>query len=153
MTRNGLGGKDAGGSGQGPSTVQAMAAAVDLFRCLEAVHRNEEVEAYLALFAHDCVWVTSRGVCYRGADELGDYVRAAIPGGLNGGSVSYWVESIRPITGSIIHVVVDQQYTDATGQARDGRARHTHTYLIDLQSPMPLILAGQNTVNVANPAL
>jgi hypothetical protein len=50
-------------------------------------HRAEDVDAYVAFFDTGTVWVTGRGVCYRGRDALGDYLRDAIPGGLGGGSV------------------------------------------------------------------
>ena len=129
-----------------------MAAATAFFAGVAAAHRSEDVEAYLAFFAPECVWVTSRGVCYRGRDSLGDYLRGAIPGGLADGSVSYRVESVHPLADAIALVVVDQLYTDAAGRTRDDRARHTHTYTVTLDDAHPLILAGQNTVNIANPA-
>ena len=106
----------------------AMAAATAFFAGVAAAHRSEDVEAYLAFFAPECVWVTSRGVCYRGRDSLGDYLRGAIPGGLADGSVSYRVESVHPLADAIALVVVDQLYTDAAGRTRDDRARHTHVH-------------------------
>ncbi len=31
---------------------------------LPSAHRREDVDAYVSLFAPDCVWVTGRGVCF-----------------------------------------------------------------------------------------
>jgi hypothetical protein len=94
--------------------------------------------------------VTGRGVCYRGRDRLAEYLRGSIPGGLGEGSVRYLVESIHPLSPDQAVVVVDQTYTNAEGDPRDARARHTHSYVVSFAARQPCILAGQNTVRVAD---
>jgi len=63
------------------SQVSKEDAVENLFRGVERAHRAEDVDAYLSFFDPDSVWVTGRGVCYRGRDALGGYLRGAIPGG------------------------------------------------------------------------
>ena len=128
---------------------QDRAAAEALFAEVERAHRAEDVDAYLGFFDQDAVWVTSLGVCYRGRSDLGDYLYQAIPGGMADGSVRYVVESIHAIGLHTSLVVVDQTYTNWEGEPRDERARHTHTYVVSLVDDHSRILAGQNTVRVA----
>lgn len=116
------------------------------FEGFAAAHAREDVEAYLGFFAADSVWVTSRGACYRGRDELGSYLREVIPGGLGDGTVRYVVESVHPIGPATRLAVVAQTYLDSTGAPRDARAAHTHTYLLTGADGELSIAAGQNTV-------
>jgi len=132
---------------------QGRAAAEALFADVERAHRAEDVDAYLSFFDEDAVWVTSRGVCYRGRPDLGDYLHRAIPGGLGDGTVRYVVESIHSIGPNSALVVVDQTYTNRDGEPRDEHARHTHTYVVSLRDHYSRILAGQNTVRVATDTL
>jgi uncharacterized protein (TIGR02246 family) len=119
------------------------------FAAFAAAHAREDVETYLNCFAEEAVWVTSRGVCYRGRDALGQYLRRVIPGGLGAGDVRYVVESVHPLGPATRLVVVEQTYLDGAGDLRDDRACHAHTYVVtggigevdDLR-----IAAGQNTV-------
>jgi uncharacterized protein (TIGR02246 family) len=126
-----------------------QSSAVAFFAEVEAAHRAEDVETYIRFFAPETVWVTSRGACYRGRRALGDYLRGAIPGGLGDGSVSYRVESTHQLSPGVTLVVLEQVYLDAQGRPRDARARHTQTYAVTLGDAAPQILAGQNTVKVA----
>ncbi len=111
---------------------------------LEAAHREEDVDAYVSLFGDEAVWVTSRGICYRGRAALRDYLRKVVPGGLAGGSVTYHVESVTELAPEVSVVVVDQTYVDATGQQTPG-GRHAHTYVLLATDEGPRIGAGQNT--------
>lgn len=120
----------------------------ELFGAFEAAHAREDVDGYLEHFTEETVWVTSRGVCYRGRDALGAYLREVIPGGLTDGSVQYLVESVHPLGPSARLVVVAQTYLDASRRQRDARAAHTHTYVV-VTAPATgrlRIAAGQNTV-------
>ncbi len=130
--------------------VLVQSSAVAFFAEVEAAHRAEDVETYIGFFAPETVWVTSRGACYRGRRALGDYLRGAIPGGLGDGSVSYRVESTHQLAPGVTLVVLEQVYLDVQGRPRDARARHTQTYAVTLGDAAPQILAGQNTVNVAD---
>lgn len=118
-----------------------------MFDAFAAAHAREDVDAYLEHFTVDTVWVTSRGACFRGRPALAAYLRQVIPGGLGHGSVQYLVESVHPLGPSTRLAVVAQTYLDATGQPRDARAAHTHTYVLvtDPTRRVPLIAAGQNT--------
>lgn len=116
------------------------------FEGLAAAHSREDVEAYLGYFADDTVWVTSRGVCCRGREELGAYLREVIPGGLGDGTVRYVVESVHPIGPATRLAVVAQTYLDRDGAPRDARAAHTHTYVLTGTAGVLSIVAGQNTV-------
>jgi uncharacterized protein (TIGR02246 family) len=116
------------------------------FASFADAHAREDVTAYLQFFAPDTVWVTSRGVCYRGREELGAYLSKVLPGGLGSGTVRYTVESVHPAVPGARLVVVDQTYLDADGHPRDGHARHTHLYVVVNSGKSLLIAAGQNTV-------
>lgn len=119
------------------------------FAAFAAAHAQEDVEAYLQHFDEDAVWVTSRGVCYRGRDALGEYLRRVIPGGLGAGSVRYVVESIHHLASGTRLAVVEQTYLDNAGGPRDERACHTHSYVLvggTATAGELRIAAGQNTV-------
>jgi uncharacterized protein (TIGR02246 family) len=119
------------------------------FAAFAAAHAREDVETYLSCFGEEAVWVTSRGVCYRGRDALAEYLRRVIPGGLGAGSVRYVVESVHPLGPATRLVVVEQTYLDSAGDTRDERARHTHTYVVTGgtgEAKNLRIAAGQNTV-------
>jgi uncharacterized protein (TIGR02246 family) len=116
------------------------------FAAVEQAHANEDVAAYLSFFDANAVWVTSRGVVYRGIEALGGYLRAVIPGGLAAGSVSYVVESVHLLSPGARVVIVAQTYLDARGRARDESAAHTHTYVLTGVGESIRIVAGQNTV-------
>ena len=105
----------------------------DFFAGLEAAHAREDMDGYLEHFARDTVWVTSRGVCYRGRDALGDYLRSVIPGGL-GEALRFVVESVHVISPDIRIVVVQQTYVDGEGDRRDARASHELATLIPTSS-------------------
>lgn len=68
-----------------------------------------------------------------------------IPGGLDGGSVHYAVESVTEVVGDVAVAVVDQSYVDSAGRPRASSARHTHTYVVALTEAGCWICAGQNT--------
>jgi uncharacterized protein (TIGR02246 family) len=116
------------------------------FAALAGAHAREDVEAYVALFADDAVWVTSRGVCYRGKKPLRDYLRRVIPGGLGTGTVRYVVESVHTLAPSVRLAVVEQTYLDSAGHPRDEHARHTHTYVLTASALGLRSAAGQNAV-------
>jgi uncharacterized protein (TIGR02246 family) len=61
------------------TTVDHARAAETLFTAVERAHRAEDVDAYILFFHADAVWVTSRGVCYRGRDRLAEYLRSRSP--------------------------------------------------------------------------
>jgi uncharacterized protein (TIGR02246 family) len=132
------------------TTIEQASAAEALFTLLERAHQAEDVDAYAAIFDPDAVWVTGRGVCYRGRDRLAEYLRGAIPGGLGDGSVRYIVELVHPVRPDLAMIVVAQTYLNADGDPRDERARHTHSYLVSFAGGQTCILAGQNTVRVAD---
>jgi uncharacterized protein (TIGR02246 family) len=132
------------------TTVGQSRAAEALFSAVERAHQAEDVGTYVLFFDSEIVWVTGRGVCYRGRDQLAEYLRGAIPGGLGEGSVHYIVESVHPISADQAVVIVDQTYTNADGNPRDEGARHTHSYVVSFAARQPCILAGQNTVRAAD---
>ena len=132
------------------SAVDQARAAEALFTAVERAHQAEDVDAYVSFFGSDAVWVTGRGVCYRGRHQVAEYLRAAIAGGLGAGSLHYIVESVHPISADHVVVIVDQTYTDADGKPRDDQARHTHSYVVSFAARQPCILAGQNTVRAAD---
>ena len=111
---------------------------------LEVAHRAEDVRAYVDLFRHDAVWVTGRGICFRGRPALEEYLHGVMPGGLEGGSVDYRIESVTALSPEVGVVVVDQVYVDHAGQPKP-TGRHTHTYVIVSTVDGARIAAGQNT--------
>ncbi len=132
-----------------PAEDRSVAVDVErFFAAFAEAHAREDVEAYIALFADDAVWVTSRGVCYRGRKRLGEYLRRVIPGGLGTGTVRYVVESVHTLAPSVRLAVVEQTYLDSAGNPRDEHARHTHTYVLAASALSLRIAAGQNTVRL-----
>lgn len=124
---------------------KADAAVRQVIEELAGGHRREDVDAYVAVFDPETVWVTSRGACFRGRATLGDYLRQVIPGGLGDGSVTYRVESVHPISANAVAAVVEQTYLRPDGEPRDADARHTHTYVVAERDGRWRIVAGQNT--------
>jgi len=118
----------------------------DFFASFADAHVREDVTTYMQFFAPDTVWVTSRGVCYRGRDALGAYLGKVVPGGLGSGTVRYTVESVHPVVPGARLVVVEQTYLDSAGNPLDEHASHTHLYLVVDHEEGLRIAAGQNTV-------
>lgn len=111
---------------------------------LAGAHLREDVETYVSLFAAGATWITSRGVLFKGRDDLRDYLGRVMPGGLAGGSVSYRLaETIA--AGDAVVVVIDQEYRDAGGELKADGGRHRHTYVVTATEDGWEIVAGQNT--------
>ena len=117
----------------------------NFFASFADAHAREDVTTYLQFLAPDTVWVTSRGVCYRGRDALGAYrvgssraASARAPCGTRSNRSTPWFQghgwssSSRP--------------TWTARGARDEHASHTHLYLVVDHEEGLRIAAGQNTV-------
>ena len=113
-----------------------------LVATVERTQRAEDVEGFLALFDPDAVWVTGGGRRLVGREAIAEFTRAVLPGGMNGGSVTYVVDHIAFIADDVAVTGVNQQYTDREGNpAGEGRP----TYVWRRAGGTWRIVVGQNT--------
>ncbi len=119
---------------------------IELVAELERAQLNEDVDAFLALFDQDAMWVTGGGRRLVGLDEIAAFTRAVLPGWRDaGGSATYVVRHVRFLTPDIAVTSVDQEYLDADGLPHSPRQRGLPTYTWRRNGSDWRIVNGQNT--------
>ena len=113
---------------------------------LERAQRTEDVDAFLALFDADAVWITGGGRRLVGRDAIDSFTRAVLPGGMAGGSVRYDIAHIRFITPEVALTSVDQEYLTADGRSLTPRQEGRPSYLWHRVGEEWRIVSGQNTL-------
>src|SRR5690242_18355099 len=125
---------------------------VELVAALERSQLNEDPEAFLALFDPDAVWVTGGGRRLVGRDEIAAFTRMVLPGGMTGTSVRYVVRQVRFLSPDIAITSVDQEYLSPDGEQLSPRQRGMPTYTWRRRGTEWLIVNGQNTGVLEEPA-
>jgi uncharacterized protein (TIGR02246 family) len=131
-----------------PSTSSAADAGELVARVgeLERIQLAEDVEAMLALFDADAVWVSGGGIRLIGRDAITAFTRTALPGAFSGDlSVRYRVEHIRFITPDVALTVVNQEYLHADGSTFSPPQQGRPTYIWHRRDGVWRIASGQNT--------
>ncbi|OZC73654.1 hypothetical protein CH251_14070 [Rhodococcus sp. 06-462-5] len=118
---------------------------VSLVAELERTQRTEDVDAFLALFDDDAVWVTAGGARLIGKATIAAFTRKVLPGAFADGSVRYEVEHVRFITDDVALTRVKQEYLTAGGDSLFPPQKGKPSYLWHRQHGRWLIASGQNT--------
>ena len=119
---------------------------IELVAELERSQLAEDVDAFLALFDPEAVWVTGGGKRLVGLDEIAAFTRAVLPGWRDGGgSATYVVRHVRFLTPDIAVTSVDQEYLDTDGLPYSPRQRGLPTYTWRRHGSDWRIVNGQNT--------
>lgn len=115
---------------------------------LEQSQRNEDVDAFVSLFADDAVWVTGSGVRLLGKDEIAQFTRRVLPGAFAGSTdtVKYRLRHISELGPGVYLTGVDQIYVRRDSDPRDETPAGRPTYIWH-QDPDGswLMVSGQNT--------
>ncbi|EFC83336.1 SgcJ/EcaC family oxidoreductase [Parafrankia sp. EUN1f] len=120
---------------------------------LERAQRTEDVEAMLALFDENAVWVTGGGVRLIGYDAIAAFTRQVLPGAFAGDlSVRYDVEHISFITPDVVLTGVNQEYLTADGRPLSPPQLGRLSYVWRRRDGQWLITVGQNTTAPADTA-
>ncbi|WP_066360032.1 SgcJ/EcaC family oxidoreductase [Herbidospora mongoliensis] len=83
---------------------------------VEHAQRDEQVEEFVALFRHDAIWTTGHGRRLFGRDEIADFTRKVLPGGMTGLSMTFEIEHILFIRPDVAAVKLVQQYRTLEGE-------------------------------------
>ncbi|WP_198955466.1 SgcJ/EcaC family oxidoreductase [Frankia sp. CcI49] len=118
---------------------------------LERAQRAEDVEATLALFDENAVWVTGGGVRLIGYDAISAFTRQVLPGAFAGDlSVRYDVEHLSFITPDVVLTGVNQEYLTADGRPLSPPQVGRPSYVWRRRDGQWFIAVGQNTTAPAS---
>ncbi|UFU05471.1 SgcJ/EcaC family oxidoreductase [Ruania halotolerans] len=122
-----------------------VAALVARVADLERAQLAEDVDAFVALFDANAVWVSAGGVRLIGRPAIAEFTAKVLPGAFVNGSVRFEVEHIRFITPDVAMTGVNQEYLTIDGQPLLPRQEGRPSYLWLRQGGQWLIASGQNT--------
>lgn len=122
-----------------------IARLTDLVAVVERTQRSEDVDGFLALFASDAVWVNGAGRRLVGLDEIAEFTRSVLPGGMAGQSVRYDIVNVRFLTPDIAITSIDQEYLTSDEQRLSPRQQGKPTYVWARRDGDWRIVQGQNT--------
>ena len=122
---------------------------------LEAIHQvvsnvqhstqNELVDEFLALFRPDAIWTTGGGKRLLGLDEIAAFTRQALPGGMQGLTMSMEVLHVLFIRADVAAVKVRQIYTSSDGQPNEAEGEFTPLFVMAKEDGRWCLVACQNT--------
>lgn len=121
---------------------------IDLVATVQRTQRAEDVDGFLALFAHDAVWVNGAGRRLVGLEEIADSTRRSLPGAMANESVRYEVANVRFLTNDIAITSIDQEYLTVDEQSLSPRRQGKPTYIWARLDGDWRIVQGQNTIVV-----
>ncbi|GAB1819707.1 SgcJ/EcaC family oxidoreductase [Herbidospora sp. RD11066] len=83
---------------------------------VEHAQCNELVDEFVALFRPDAIWTTGHGRRLFGRDEIADFTRKVLPGGMKDLSVTFEIEHVLFLRPDVAAVKVVQQYRTPEGE-------------------------------------
>ena len=92
--------------------------------------QNELVDEFLALFRPDAIWTTGGGKRLLGRDEIAAFTREALPGGMNGLTMTMEVVHVLFVRADVAAVKVRQIYTSSDGQPNDAEGEFTPLFVM-----------------------
>lgn len=101
--------------------IEAVAAEAELdairrvIDTVEHAQNNELPDEFLALFRPDAIWTTGGGKRLYGLDEIAEFTRQVLPGGMRGMSVRFELEHVLFIRPDVAAVKLRQVYTTPDG--------------------------------------
>jgi uncharacterized protein (TIGR02246 family) len=92
--------------------------------------QNELVDEFLALFRPDAIWTTGGGKRLLGLEEIAAFTRQALPGGMQGLTMSMEVLPVLFIRADVAAVKVRQIYTSSDGQPNEAEGELTPLFVM-----------------------
>ncbi|TDO52171.1 uncharacterized protein (TIGR02246 family) [Kribbella sp. VKM Ac-2527] len=132
-------------TGQIPSQ-EDVDAILDLVAKVEQAQRTEDVDAFIALFRKDALWVTGHGKRLYGRDIIEEFTRRVLPGATKDATVTYIPDHLLFVRPDVAVVNVNQTYlpTNPTLPVDNG----SPVYLLAKDTTTWQIAAAQNTIVV-----
>jgi uncharacterized protein (TIGR02246 family) len=122
-------------------------AVVAVVAALERAQQQEDVEAFVALFHPDAVWVTGGGRRLIGRDAIAELTAELLPGAMAESTARYEVEHIVFVRLDVAVVAVVQRPVTLDGVPLHDRSEGRPTYLMARDATGAWrIHAGQNTL-------
>lgn len=107
--------------------------------------QNELVEEFLALFRADAVWTTGGGKLLFGLDEISEFTRQVLPGGMSGLTIAMDMTHVLFIRPDVAAVKIRQIYTSSDGQPSDAEGEGTPMFVMAKDDDKWRLVACQNT--------
>ncbi len=101
--------------------IEAVAAEAELdairrvIDTVEHAQNNELPDEFLALFRSDAIWTTGGGKRLYGLDEIAEFTRQVLPGGMRGMSMRFELEHVLFIRPDVAAVKLRQVYSTSDG--------------------------------------
>ncbi|TCO45559.1 uncharacterized protein (TIGR02246 family) [Kribbella antiqua] len=130
----------------GQADVDAILALVD---AVQEAQSNEDVEAFVALFRKDALWVTGHGKRLYGRDTIAEFTSRVLPGATKDSYASYVPDHLLFVRPDIAVVNVNQTYARRVGSTAELPVEHgSPVYFLAKDDDTWRIAAAQNTVVV-----
>lgn len=107
--------------------------------------QNELVEDFLALFRPDAIWTTGGGKRLFGLEEIAEFTRQVLPGGMTGLTMTMELVHVLFIHPDVAAAKVRQVYTSNTGEPSDDEGEGTPLFVMSKENGEWRLAACQNT--------
>lgn len=107
--------------------------------------QNELIDEFLALFRPDAIWTTGGGRRLFGLDEIAEFTRQVLPGGMRGLNMSMEVVHVMFIRPDVAAVKVRQVYTSSDGTPRKDEGQGSPLFVMSKEGEEWRLAACQNT--------
>ncbi|ADB34310.1 hypothetical protein Kfla_5296 [Kribbella flavida DSM 17836] len=118
---------------------------LELVKTVDKAQRDEDADAFLALFRQDALWVTGHGKRLYGRDTIAEFTRRVLPGATASGYATYTPDHLLFVRPDIAVVNVNQTYHQHDGTAT---SQGSPVYFLAKDNDTWQIAAAQNTVVV-----
>lgn len=107
--------------------------------------QNELVDEFLALFRPDAIWTTGGGKRLIGLEEIAEFTRQVLPGGMKGHTMTMDLVHVLFIRPDVAAAKVRQVYTSNTGEPSDDDGEGTPLFVMSKENGQWRLAACQNT--------
>jgi uncharacterized protein (TIGR02246 family) len=113
---------------------------------LQRAQQQEDVEAFVALFHPDAVWVTAMGRRLIGRDAIAAFTAQVLPGAMQESTAVYEIEHVVTVRPDVAVVAVRQRPVTLAGAPVADQPEGRPTYVVARDADGSWrIVAGQNT--------
>ncbi|MFI6576097.1 SgcJ/EcaC family oxidoreductase [Nocardiopsis sp. NPDC050513] len=112
---------------------------------VERAQREEDVDAFVALFREDAIWTTAHGRRLFGRQEIAEFTRKVLPGAMRDLLPRYEVEHVQFIRPDVAAVKVRQRYLTRDGDPAPDEPEGTPLYVMSEEDGRWTLTAAQNT--------
>jgi uncharacterized protein (TIGR02246 family) len=107
--------------------------------------QNELVDEFLALFRPDAIWTTGGGKRLFGLEEIAEFTRQVLPGGMKGLTMTMELVHVLFIRPDVAAAKVRQVYTSNNGEPSDDEGEGTPLFVMSKEDGQWRLAACQNT--------